>query len=178
MVIAGQGTACLEALEDGGMMDAVFATCGGGGLLSGTLLATQLTGKNIPVFGCEPQMANDAARSYRTGKIVSFDETPMTIADGARTLHISECTLAYLRQLRDFYEVSEDNILYWTQWLHHLLKVVVEPTSAVAMAGACQWLKTQKEKKRVLVILSGGNIDADTYQKIWSHDYLEKPPTL
>ena len=174
MVIAGQGTACLEALEDGEKPDAIFSTCGGGGLLSGTWLAAQ----SIPVFGAEPQMANDAARSCRTGKIVSFDETPMTIADGARTLHISPRTFAYLRQLAGFYEIPEQDIMYWTQWLHHLLKVVVEPTSAVAMAAAFEWLKAQNQKKRVLVILSGGNMDADTSRTIWAQDYLSQPPKV
>jgi len=174
-VIAGQGTACLEALEDCGRPDAIFATCGGGGLLSGTWLAAQLLAPEALVFGAEPLMANDAARSCREGHIVSFDDSPMTIADGARTLHISEITFAYLRRLAGFYEVSEEEIIYWTQWLNHLLKVVVEPTSAVAMAAAFQWLKTQKSKRRVLVILSGGNVDAESYRKIWAKDYLSHP---
>src|SRR5688500_3115582 len=91
-VIAGQGAACLEALQEGVAADAIFAACGGGGLLSGTWLAAQLLAPDAKVFGAEPLMANDAAQSYRTGSIVSFSETPMTIADGARTLHISELT--------------------------------------------------------------------------------------
>jgi len=175
-VIAGQGTACLEALEDGGKMDAVFATCGGGGLLSGAYLATQLVSPETPVYGAEPQIANDASQSYQAGHIISFDESPMTIADGARTLHVSESTFAYLKKLAGFYEVPEHEIIYWTQWLHHLLKVVVEPTSAVAMAAAHQWMKTQKRRQRILVILSGGNIAANSYQKVWAQDYLCQPP--
>lgn len=177
-VIAGQGTACLEALEDGAKPDAIFATCGGGGLLAGTYVAAQHYAPQALVFGSEPLMANDATRSYRSGEIVSFDDTPMTIADGARTLHVSDITFAYLRQLADFYEIAEEDILYWTQWLQHMLKVSVEPTSAVAMAGAFEWLKTQTQGKRVLVILSGGNIDATSYQKIWAKDYLSQVPSL
>lgn len=177
-VIAGQGTACFEALEDGAVPDAIFATCGGGGLLSGTWLAAQHLTKPAQVFGAEPALANDAAQSYRTGKIVSFSETPMTIADGARTLHISELTFQYLRRLDGFFEVGERDIIYWTQWLQHLLKAMVEPTSATAMAAAAQWLSTQEKPRRVLVILSGGNIDAATHQQVWETDYLGTPPSL
>jgi len=177
-VIAGQGTACLEALQDGADPDAVFAACGGGGLLSGTWLAVQALAPGAKIFGVEPEMANDAAESYRTEKIVSFVETPMTVADGARTLHISPLTFTYLKKLDGFYEIKERDILYWTQWLSHLLKTVVEPTAALAMAGAMQWLKTQSTKKRVLVILSGGNVDAKTQQEIWAEDYLGQVPKL
>ncbi len=106
-------------------------------------------------------MANDAARSYRSGGIVSFDESPMTIADGARTLHISPRTFAYLRQLAGFYEVSETDIVYWTQWLMHLLKISVETTP-----------------KRALVILSGGNIGAASMRLLWQDNHLETKPTL
>jgi threo-3-hydroxy-L-aspartate ammonia-lyase len=177
-VIAGQGTACLEALEDGPRPDAIFATCGGGGLLSGTWLAAQLLAPTAQVFGAEPALANDAAQSYRSGEIMAFSETPMTIADGARTLHVSELTFQYLRQLNGFFEAEEKEIIYWTQWLQHLLKAVVEPTAATAMAAAAQWLATQDSPRRVLVILSGGNIDAASHQQIWKTDYLDTPPAL
>jgi threonine dehydratase len=178
MIIAGQGTACFEALQDGVEADAIFAACGGGGLLSGTWMAAQLLAPKTKIFAAEPKMANDAAQSFHTGKIVSFDQTPMTIADGARTLHISELTFHYLKQLAGFYEVEEENIIYWTQWLQHLLKMNIEPTAAMAMAAAYQWLKTQKTKQRVLVILSGGNIDAATHRQIWAKDYLEQVPQI
>jgi threo-3-hydroxy-L-aspartate ammonia-lyase len=177
-VIAGQGTACLEALEDSGDVDAVFAPCGGGGLLSGTWLATQLLSSSARVYGVEPLMANDTAQSLRSGEIITLPQTPMTIADGARTLHISERTFYYLKQLAGFYEIPEEPIIYWTQWLSHLLKVSVEPTSAMAMAGTFEWLKTQNKKQRVLVILSGGNLDAQTQRSIWQTDYLGQLPHL
>lgn len=177
-VMAGQGTACLEALDDGAQPDAIFAACGGGGLLSGTYLAAQLGAPAARVFAAEPLMANDAARSFREGRIVGFDETPMTVADGARTLHISEATFHFLKKLDGFIEVDEEAIVYWTQWLTHLLKTAVEPTAALPMAAAHQWLKGQKEKKRALVILSGGNLDAATQRRIWRADYLAQPPSL
>ena len=177
-VIAGQGTACYEALEDGANPDAIFAVCGGGGLLSGTWLAAQLLAPHAKIFGCEPTLGNDATRSFRSGHIVGFDATPMTIADGARTLKVAQRTFAYLQKLDDFYEIDEQDILYWTQWLQHVLKAVVEPTAAVPMAAAFAWLKTQTHKRRVLVMLSGGNIDTTTHQKIWEKDYLANVPSL
>lgn len=181
-VIAGQGSACAEALQDGVKCDfqpdAIFAVCGGGGLLSGTWLAAQMLAPQAQVFGCEPLMGNDATRSFRSGHIIGFDATPMTIADGARTLRVAERTFRYLQNLADFYEIEERDIIYWTQWLQHLLKATVEPTAAVSMAAAFAWLKTQKDKQRVLIMLSGGNIDVATHQKIWQQGYLDTPPSL
>ncbi|TAL26877.1 MAG: serine/threonine dehydratase [Alphaproteobacteria bacterium] len=177
-VIAGQGTAALEAWHDEKKFDAVFAPCGGGGLISGTYLATRLFSKEAAVYAAEPAVANDAARSYNTGKIYRFRDTPKTIADGARTLGISERTFHYIDQLDGFYEISETEILYWSQWLMHLLKVTVEPTAALGMAGAHKWIQEGHKKKRILVILSGANLDSDTYAKIWAHDHLSKLPAL
>ncbi|UDF03409.1 serine/threonine dehydratase [Asticcacaulis sp. AND118] len=175
-VIAGQGTACLEALQDGVEADAVFAPCGGGGLMSGTYLATRLARPQAKIFACEPSMANDAHRSVQTGEIVRLNETPRTIADGVRTLAVSERTLSYLSQLDGFYEVDEAEIILWTQWLTHLLKLTIEPTSAMSMAGVTRWLKTQTAPRTVLVILSGGNIAAETLRQIWAEDHLTQLP--
>jgi threonine dehydratase len=176
-VIAGQGTACLESLQDNVRPTAIFGPCGGGGLLSGTILATDTQPHRIPVFGAEPALANDAVRSYKSGAIVRLTESPPTIADGARTLAVSERTLRHLLRLEKFFEVREEEIIYWAQWLPTLLKVAVEPTSAVAMGGALQWLRNQRTRQRVLVIVSGGNIDRLTYQKIWKDDFLREIPT-
>ncbi|MBI2792942.1 MAG: serine/threonine dehydratase [Gammaproteobacteria bacterium] len=177
-VIAGQGTAALEAWEEEGDFDAVFAPCGGGGLISGTYLATQLFSENAKVYATEPQIANDASQSYKTGTISRFTTSPMTIADGTRTLSISERTFQYIKMLHGFYEISEEEIIYWTQWLTHLLKINLEPTSALGMAGAFQWIREGNRNKRILIIVSGGNIDASTYMKIWEKNYLEDIPAL
>ncbi|MBY0408223.1 MAG: pyridoxal-phosphate dependent enzyme, partial [Rickettsiales bacterium] len=158
--------------------DAVFAACGGGGLVSGAWLAAQGVSKDIEVFAAEPAMANDAAQSVRAGHIIGFEQTPMTIADGARTLKVTELCYAYLTQLAGFYEVEEHAIVYWTQWLSHLLKVAVEPTAALAMGAASQWLTAQGSKKRVVVLLSGGNLDAATQRKIWQESYLGTVPSI
>lgn len=177
-VIAGQGTAALEAWEEEGDYDAVFAPCGGGGLISGTYLATQLFSENTKIYAAEPQIANDAAQSFKMGTIRRFSTSPMTIADGARTLSISERTFQYIKKLSGFYEIPEKEIIYWTQWLTHLLKINLEPTSALGMAAAYKWIQEGNRNKRILIIVSGANMDSDTYMKIWENNYLEDIPAL
>lgn len=182
-VMAGQGTAALEAFQDGPQknvkaFDAVFAPCGGGGLVSGTYLAAQAASPATKVFGVEPLKANDAARTLREGKIFKWDQAPDTIADGVRTLYVSERTLVFLKQAAGVLEVSEDDIIYWTQWLTHLLKLTIEPTSAGCMAGVLQYLRTQTEPQTVLVILSGGNVAPETQRQIWAEDHLGRLPGL
>jgi len=177
-VIAGQGTAALEAFRQVDDIDAVFAPCGGGGLLSGTLIAARAQPKTVDVIGVEPLAANDAAQSIRSGKIVHLERSPDTLADGARTLAVGELTFEYLRQLDGFYEVSEQRIAYWTQWLTHLLKLNIEPTSAMVMQGVADWISEHANhpRRRLLVILSGGNLDADTRRQIWAQEYLGELP--
>lgn len=177
-VIAGQGTAAFEALKQVETIDAICAPCGGGGLLSGTLIATRSLSRKTKVVGAEPLNANDAAESLRQGSIQKLNATPDTLADGAMTMSVGDITFEYLKQLDEFYEVSESRIIYWTQWLTHLLKLHIEPTSAMAMEAAFQWLKTQKNKKRVMIILSGGNIDNITQTALWKNNYLDSIPLL
>ncbi len=175
-VICGQGTAALEALEKVPEADCIIAPCGGGGLLSGTLIAAGGLSPGIKVIGAEPLNANDAAISLRNRSIYKLKSIPDTLADGAMTMSVGNITFEYLKKLDDFFEIEEEKIIYWTQWLSHLLKVVVEPTSAMAMEAACKWLSAQKSKKRVMIILSGGNIDRESYLKIWDKNYLEFIP--
>jgi len=177
-VILGQGTAAFEALTDIGAVDAVFAPCGGGGLLSGTYIATKALSPNAQVIGGEPLNANDAAQSLRTGSIHKLSATPETIADGAMTLAVGSITFEYLKQLNHIYEINESEIIYWTQWLTHLLKTAIEPTSALAMGAARQWLFAQSSKKKILIIISGGNIGQETFLKIWDKNYLFDMPGL
>lgn len=177
-IIAGQGTACLEALQDDRHATAVFATCGGGGWLSGSYLATRYMKLDIPVFAAEPLNANDATRSYQSGEILHYEDSPKTIADGATSLSVSQRTFQYLQKLSGFYEVDEETIIYWSQWLSHLLKTTVEPTSATTMGAVTKWLATQSKPQRVLVLLSGGNIAPETYKRIWERNYLDCIPSL
>jgi threonine dehydratase len=177
-VICGQGTAAYEALKELNDISAVFAPCGGGGLLSGTFIAAKGLSPKTKIIGVEPQLANDAIKSVESGTIYKLNTPPTTIADGARTMAVGELTFEYLKKLDDFYEAEEDRIKYWTQWLTHLLKIQIEPTSAMAMEGVTKWLKSRNTKQKVLVILSGGNIDKETMNKIWATDYLTNLPTL
>jgi threonine dehydratase len=177
-IVSGQGTAALEALQELGEVDCVCAPCGGGGLLSGTLLATRATSPKAEVIGAEPLSGNDAAESIRQGSIQRLAESPKTLADGAATLAVGDITFPFLQQLDNFYEIDEKSIAYWTQWLQHLLKVHVEPTSAMTMAAVTQWLKPKKAKQRVLIILSGGNIDHLKMQALWQENHMEHVPSL
>lgn len=177
-VICGQGTATLEALNAIENIDAVFTPCGGGGLTSGSLVATKGISPKIKMFGVEPLQANDAAQSLRTGVIQRLKGIPKTLADGAMTMAVGDITFEYLKRLDGFFEVDEEEIVYWTQWLTHLLKIRLEPTCAMTMGGVMQWLKTQETKQRVVVIITGGNVDQPTTQKIWDKDCLTTLPVL
>ncbi len=177
-LIAGQGTLALEALEQiSHEADAIFAPCGGGGLLSGSLVTARAQSR-AQVMGVEPLIANDAAESLRQGKIIALDGPSRTLADGAATPSVGEITFAHLRQLDGFFEVTETAIAYWTQWLQHLLKVHIEPTSAMTMQGVCEWLHIQKSPKTVLVLVTGGNIDRAKMEALWDRDHLMTPPSL
>lgn len=181
-IIEGQGTACYEALTDLQKenidINSIFVPCGGGGLLSGTYLASKLFPNNIKVFAGEPINCNDAAISLKKDELHIFDTLPPTIADGIRTLSISKRTFFYLKKTGGIIEVSEEEIIYWTQWLQHLLKITCEPSSAVAMAACYKWLKTQEKKQNILIIISGGNIAAETYRNIWARNYLDDVPHI
>lgn len=158
-VICGQGTATFEALSEIGEVSAIFTPCGGGGLVVGSFLAAQKLSPTAKIFGCEPLNANDVAISLREGKIFNFEDTPNTIADGARTLAISERCFAYVKQLAGILEISEEEIFFWQKKLVEELQQKIELTSALAIAGAVQYLKKNPEKKnqKILVVISGGN---------------------
>ena len=177
-VIAGQGTAVYEALQNLKLVDAVFAPCGGGGLLSGSLVAAKGWDASIRVIGAEPLNGNDAAQSLRAGHIIKLPAAPDTLADGAQTLAVGDITFEYLKKLDEFYEIDEKDIVYWAQWLPHLLKIRVEPTSAMAMEAARQWLRKQLAPKKILVIISGGNIDQEMQTRLWKENMLDEIPVL
>jgi len=159
-VIAGQGTCVLEALEEIGGIEAIFAPCGGGGLLSGSIIAKNGIDSAIKVYGCEPLNANDAYRSIQNNQIVGYEESPTTIADGARTLKISNRCFEYLKLLDAIIEIKEEEIFYWQQRLSNELNEMIEPTSALSVAGCSIYVKKfgiAKDRK-LLAIISGGNL--------------------
>lgn len=173
-VMCGQGTACLEAIEEAKNFSAIFAPCGGGGLIAGTYLASQILEKKPQVFASEPLMANDTAISYRTGKIYNFTETPITIADGAKTLKPSVVNFPYIQKLNGVYEIEEEEIIKWTQIITSYLKISVEPTAVLGAAALDKFLRENKFEKepKILVILSGGNMAQETALQVWQKDYL------
>jgi threonine dehydratase len=177
--IAGAGTCCYEALKQIGDIrpDAIFASCGGGGLLSGSYLAKELLSSKSLLIGTEPSVANDAYLSLKQDSIFRFDKSPDTIADGLKTLAVSKRTFEYLKKLDEFYLVEEKKIFYWTAWLIHLLKIACETSCAMNMEGVLKWLKnTSSKRKKILVIISGGNIDPILYRQLWKDDYLSVAP--
>lgn len=177
MIISGQGTSCLEALKSQETINTIFAPCGGGGLISGTYLASSYGNKIRKVFAVEPSIANDAQISYKTGNIFKFDkEIKETIADGVRTPCVSPRTFQYIKNLDGIIDVNEEDIIYWTQLLTNTFEITIEPTSAMTMAGCYKWLKKNPEQrnKDILVILSGGNVSKETHDKIWKNNLLEK----
>jgi threonine dehydratase len=179
--IAGSGTMCMEALQQLSFSpDAIFASCGGGGLLSGSYLAKRLLSPNSLLFGCEPQNANDAFISKQADKLLGFATTPQTIADGLIALKLSERTFAHIKKLDGIFLAQEEEIKYWTIWLSYLLKITVEPSCAINMSAAIQWLKNKSTPQRILILISGGNIDHNFYSELWKEvDLLStKPITL
>jgi threonine dehydratase len=158
-IIVGQGTAAWELFEEAGELDLLFVPVGGGGLISGCALATAVRSPACQVVGVEPELGADAGRSWRSGEVVTLDHVPQTIADGLRTRHIGERNLAIMkRYVHDMTTASEAEILDTLHYLWQRLKIIVEPSAAVALAPLFSG-KYIAEGKRVGVILSGGNVD-------------------
>jgi len=157
-VIAGQGTAVKELLEDVGPLDALYVCCGGAGLLSGSAIAAKHLSPGTRVVGVEPAAGDDAARSFRARKLERVDN-PVTIADGARTQSMGALTFPLvLRHVDDIITVSDAELVEAMRFLWERMKLVVEPTGALATAGVLG--RPQEVRgQRVGIILSGGNVD-------------------
>jgi threonine dehydratase len=157
-VIAGQGTAAKELLEDVGPLDDLYVCCGGAGLLSGCAIAAQRLSPGIRVIGVEPAAGDDAARSFRT-KTLQRVEDPQTIADGARTSSLGAITFPLvLRHVHDIITVTDAELIEAMRFLWERMKLVVEPTGALATAGVLARASEVRDR-RVGIILSGGNVD-------------------
>ncbi len=158
-IIAGQGTAALELLEDLPDLEMILTPVGGGGLVSGTALAAALSGKGCKVVGVEPEIADDARRSFTSGEIVTLPEVPATLADGLRTRHIGEHNLAVMRtHLHDLVTVDEDAIYRALTFVWSRLKLLIEPSAAVPVAALLTGA-VKAPAGKVGLILSGGNVD-------------------
>lgn len=167
-IIAGQGTAAKELIEEVGSLDALFICLGGGGLLAGSALAAKALAPQCDVYGVEPEAGNDGQQSFRSGKIVHID-VPKTLADGAQTQALGEMTFAIIRNtVRDILAVSDDELVQGMKFFASRMKMVVEPTGCLAFAGALQMAPMLKGK-RVGIIISGGNVDLDKFAALVSH---------
>jgi threonine dehydratase len=157
-VIAGQGTAAKELFEEVGELDAFFVCLGGGGLLSGSALATRALSPKCKLYGVEPEAGNDGQQSFRSGAIVHID-TPKTIADGAQTQHLGQLTFEIIRRtVDDILTVSDAELVDGMRFMAERMKLVVEPTGCLAFAGARR-LADQFQGRRIGVLVSGGNVD-------------------
>ncbi|AMW83539.1 Threonine dehydratase, catabolic [Pseudomonas yamanorum] len=166
-VLAGQGTAAKELLEFTGPLDALFVGLGGGGMLSGTALATRALAPDCLLYGVEPKAGNDGQRSFQTGSIVHID-TPATIADGAQTQHLGHHTFPIIReQVTDILTVSDAELVASMKFFMQRMKMVVEPTGCLGLA-ALRNLKDQYRGQRVGIIVTGGNVDLQTYAALLS----------
>ncbi|WP_344989640.1 threo-3-hydroxy-L-aspartate ammonia-lyase [Tsukamurella soli] len=156
-VMAGQGTAALELLEETGPLDLLFCPLGGGGLLSGTLLAVHGTSPSTRVYGVEPTAGDDGRRSLVAGRIVTI-ETPRTIADGAQTPALGALTFPVIARLAaGVVTATDDELIVGVRDFALTLKAVIEPTGALGFAAARR--EAAGSGLRVGVIVSGGNID-------------------
>jgi len=157
-VIAGQGTAAKELIEDAGPLDALLVPCGGAGLLSGCAIAARHLAPDCRVVGVEPAAGDDATRSFKQKKLIKI-EVPETIADGARTTSLGELTFPLvLRYVNDMLTVTDDELLRAMFWLWERMKLVVEPTGALAFAALFN-KKYSGKNQRIGIVLSGGNVD-------------------
>lgn len=158
-VIAGQGTIMLELFAQVPTLDIVLAPIGGGGLLSGLCLAAHHLNPSLRLYGCEPQGAADAGESLRINRIIPMP-TPQTMADGLRT-SLGSRTLPILRQhLTDVLLVDEEEIVSAMRFIYERMKLVIEPSSAVALAPLLR-RESVLRGKRVGVVITGGNVDLE-----------------
>jgi threo-3-hydroxy-L-aspartate ammonia-lyase len=157
-IIAGQGTAALELIDEVGALDFLLTPCGGGGLLAGSALSAHARSPGCRVIGVEPRAGDDGARSFRA-KTLQTVHNPETIADGARTPSLGPLTFAViLEHVNDIVTVDDPALLRAMLYLWERLKLVVEPTGALAAAAVLEGTLDLRGA-RVGVVLSGGNVD-------------------
>ena len=164
-VLAGQGTAALELFDEVGELDALFVCLGGGGLLSGSALATKARSPHCKIYGVEPEAGNDTQQSFRKGERVKI-ATPITIADGAQTPMVGAITFEIIKALvDDIHTVTDAQLIEAMRFYAERMKMVVEPTGCLSLAAAVQ-AAPQLKNKRVGIIISGGNVDLDRFAKL------------
>ena len=163
-IVAGQGTAAKELFDEVETLDMLLVPCGGGGLLSGCAVAGRGMDPECRVIGIEPESADDATKSFHTGKLHTV-KNPPTIADGTRTPSLGKVTFPLvLEYVADMQTVPESAIIEAVKFLFYRMKLVVEPSGVLGLAAIMDGCV--EAKGRVGIILSGGNIDGATMKKI------------
>ena len=163
-VIAGQGTAAMELLEDVPGLDYLFVCVGGGGLLAGSTLAAQAMAPGCRLVGVEPEAGNDGQQSFKAGHIVQRP-TPHTIADGAQTQALGQLTFPIIAEgVEDMVTATDEQLVQALRFFAERMKIVVEPTGALAFAGVRNG-SVDVRGKRVGVLISGGNVDLPRYAR-------------
>ncbi len=161
-VMAGQGTAALELIEEVGPLDALFACVGGGGLLSSSAIAAKALAPACDVYGVEPAAGNDVQQSFARGERVRI-AVPATIADGAQTQQVGALTFPVIqRHVRAMLTVTDDQLITTMRFMAERMKQVVEPTGCLGAAAVLEQVVDLKGK-RVGILLSGGNVDLAQY---------------
>jgi threo-3-hydroxy-L-aspartate ammonia-lyase len=165
-IVAGQGTTALELFAAVSDIDVLLVCCGGGGLLSGCAIAARYLTPRCHVVGIEPERADDATRSFRTGTLHTV-HNPDTIADGARTPSLGRVTFPLVRKyVNEMETVSEDAIVKAMRFLWERMKLVVEPTGALAFAAVLDG-RVDVRGKRAGIVISGGNVDVAQVSRIF-----------
>ncbi len=164
-VMAGQGTAALELIDEVGALDLLFVCVGGGGLISGCATAAKHRRPECAVIGVEPEAGNDVQQSLERGEIVHID-VPRTIADGAQTQHAGRYTFPVIQALVDeIVTVTDEQLVKAMRFFGERMKIIVEPTGCLGAAAALDNV-VDVRGRRVGVILSGGNIDLRRYAEL------------
>ncbi len=168
-VIAGQGTAAAELIEDAGPLDALLVCCGGGGLLTGSAIAAHAMSPGCTVIGVEPELGDDMTRTYQTKAPQRLTAVPDTIADGARTMGPGVLTLPLLLQHVDgMVTVSDLDLVHAVRFAMLRMKLVIEPSGALGLAAMMSGKVSITG--RVGIIVSGGNVDAEMLRWILMED--------
>ena len=163
-VIDGNSTLGDELAGRG--FDVVIVPVGGGGLISGTVNSFSRNGDGADIYGAEPLLGNDGARSFRASELIANEAEPKTIADGARTISLGNLNWPIIRGgVKDFIEVSDEKIAEAVKFYFTLANLKCEPTGALSL-GAILERPGMFKDKRICLIVSGGNVDPDIYRKL------------
>lgn len=164
-IIAGQGTVALELMEEVGDLDLVLATLGGGGLLSGLAVAAHGLRPSCQVIGIEPESGDDGLQSLRAGRIIRI-APPRGLPEGSLATHVGTLNFEVMRRhIDDIVLVTDDEIVTAMQFFAQRMKLVVEPTGALPLAALFAG-KLDVARKRVGVVISGGNVDLDRFARL------------